>query len=321
MNAKHISIIVAVVALLTSCAKSPIEEVKPSEQLTDLELAYVGATETKAAIDGTDFPQTGEIGLFLFKDEAAGISYGGSGYTNVKYAYNSDKKKWTASPSIKVGSTPGYLYGYYPYTAGTQDKPVSIKAIPVTSTLNGDDVMYAEKVSNITDATASQTTITMNHALARIALTVTKSNYTGEAKLTNIKFTNAKGTADADKIKIASSGTLNAVNGTITADRAESLSFAVPEASQTISTDGSLYECLLVPSASVDTRQNVILTLSIDSDDKSIALSGDNGVIIKSSVKSTISITLSNTGLAVSSVSITDWASGTTHSGTIGGDI
>ena len=66
MNAKQISIIVAVVALLAGCAKSPIEDVKPSEQLTDLELAYVGATETKAAIDGTTFPTDGEIGLFLF---------------------------------------------------------------------------------------------------------------------------------------------------------------------------------------------------------------------------------------------------------------
>ena len=149
MNAKHISIIVAVVALLAGCAKSPIEEVKPSEQLADLELSYVGATETKAAIDGTDFPEKGEIGLFLFKDELAETPYGKSGYTNVKYSYDSGKKKWTASPSIKVGSTPGYLYGYYPYNSESTD----VKEIPVVSSLNGNDVMYASQVKNVTDKT------------------------------------------------------------------------------------------------------------------------------------------------------------------------
>ena len=306
--------------ILTGCAKE--NGAKP-DSWTDLEIASVSSDNSlsKAVINDTDFPQTGEIGLFLFKDESAEIPYGESGYTNVKYAYNSDKERWIASPSIKVGSTPGYLYGYYPYTADTQEQTIGIKAIPVKSSLNGDDTMYASKQSSpITDKTAAGTSIVMNHALARIALTVKKSNYTGEAKLTNIKFTNAEGTADDNKVKIASSGTLNAVDGTITATREESLSFAVPEASQPISTDGSLYECLIVPSAPVDTRQNVILTLSIDSDDKSITLSEDNGVIIKSGVKSTISITLSNTGL-VASVSITDWVTGTVHEGTIGGDI
>ena len=88
-----------------------------------------------------------------------------------------------------------------------------------------------------------------------------------------------------------------------------------------ISDSGTLYECLIIPSASVDTRQDVTLSLKIDSDDKSVTLSGDNGVKIKSGVKSTISITLSDTGLAVSSVSITDWGGGTGSSGKLGGDI
>ena len=73
MKAKHISLAfaaAAVAALLAGCAKSSVEEVNPAEQFTDLELSYVGATETKAAIDGNTFPQNGEIGLFLFNDQA-----------------------------------------------------------------------------------------------------------------------------------------------------------------------------------------------------------------------------------------------------------
>ena len=127
MNTKHISLaFAAAAALLASCAKSPIEEAKPSEQQTDLELAYVGSTEVKSVINGTDFPEEGEIGLFLYADEEATVPYG-DGFANVKYSYNSTRGRWTASPSIKVGSTPGYLYGYYPYKSGNTD----VKEIPL----------------------------------------------------------------------------------------------------------------------------------------------------------------------------------------------
>ena len=323
MNAKQTSLaLAAVAALLAGCTKNPFETPSTSNGLSDLEIASVNSVQTRAVIDGTTFPQTGHIGLFLFKDEGATTLYAESGCSNVDYSYDSSKSKWTANPSIKVGSTSGYLYGYYPYTAGTLEKPVVVTAIPIASSLNGDDVMYASKQTTpVTDKTAASTSIVMNHALARIALTVKKSNYTGAALLTNIKFTNGAGTKDEDKVKISASGTLNAVDGSITATRAESVSFAVSGDSQTISTSGTLHECLLVPSASVDARQDVMLTLTIDNIDKSVTLSGDNGVTIKSGVKSTVTLTLSDTGLTVSSVSIVDWGNGTSSTGSIGEDL
>ena len=294
MNIKHISLaFAAVAALLAGCAKSPVEKSDENGQLSDLELAYVGATETKAAIDGTTFPTEGEIGLSLFKDEAAATPYGESGYTNVKYSYNSTKEKWTADPSIKVGSTPGYLYGYYPYSSTATD----IKAIPVNSSLNGDDVMYATPVKDVTDQTAAQTSLTMNHALARVSITVKNNGYTGEAKLSKIKLEGAE---------IAPSGTLNAIDGSITATKS-SVTLDVTGNAQTITAAGTIYECLLVPSKVISDKQKVTLTLTIDGKDKTLTLSGDNGVVFKPGVKSTVTITLSNTGIALRTVSIEDW--------------
>ena len=294
MNTKHISLaFAAAAALLAGCAKSPIEKSDENGQLTDLELAYVGATGTKAAIDGTAFPTDGEIGLYLFKDEAAATPYGESGYTNVKYSYISTKEKWTAAPSIKVGSTPGYLFGYYPYDS----EVTNIKAIPVASSFNGDDVMYAKKVSNVTDATASQTSITMNHALARVCITVVNKGYTGNAKLSKIKFSGAE---------IAPEGTLNALDGSISATKSE-VTLNVTGDAQTITAAGTTYECLLVPSAVDADRQTVTLTLTIDDIDKEATLSGNNGVIIAQGTKSNITIGLSNSGISVSSVSIDEW--------------
>lgn len=293
MNTKHISLaFAAAAALLAGCTKTPIETTSASNGLADLELTSVNSVQTKAAIDGTTFPQTGEIGLFLFADELATKTYG-DGYENVKYAYNTSKSRWTASPSIKVGSTPGYLYGYYPYSSTATD----IKAIPVASSLNGDDVMYAEKVSNVTDATDSQTAITMNHALARVSITVKNNGYTGKAELSKIKFYGAE---------IAPTGTLNALDGSIAATKSD-VTLDVPAANQTITATGTTYECLLVPSEKDENKQTVALTLTIDGEDKTASLSGDNGVIIAQNTKSNITITLSNSGISVQTVSVEDW--------------
>ena len=293
MNTKHISsAALAIVAVLAACTKNPIGTPSASCGPADLELTSVNSTLTKAAIDGTTFPTDGMIGLFLFADEAADTPYG-DGYENVNYTYNSTKEKWTASPSIKVGSTPGYLYGYYPYSSSATD----VKAIPVASSLDGDDVMYASPVKNVTDQTASQTAITMNHALARVAITVVNKGYTGAAKLSSIKFSGA-GTAAA--------GTLDALDGTITATKSD-VTLDVPAASQDITAAGTTFDCLLVPSKVETGRQDVSLTLTIDGQEKSATLSGDNGVIIARNTKSNITITLSNSGISVRTVSVQDW--------------
>ena len=288
---------VAAVALLAGCnTENDFENGK--DGLASLELSSVSSSDmlTRAVIDGEDFPtDKGNIGLFLFKDELAETPYGESGYTNVKYSYDSDKKKWTANPSIKVGSTSGYLYGYYPYNADN----TNVKAIPVTSSVNGDDVMYASKQENaITDRTAANTSIKMNHALARVSITVKNNGYTGAAKLSEIKFADAK---------TSLSGSLDATTGAISGTTRADVTLTVPSGNQTITSDGTTYECLLVPSEKEESKQTVKLTLTIDGIDKEATLSENNGVIIAKGTKSNITITLSNKGISVSSVSIDEW--------------
>lgn len=297
MNIKHIaSAFTAIIftMLVAGCARESADENRHSAQLSNLELATVCATQTKAAIDGTTFPQNGHIGLFLFKESEAVTPYGDEGYNNVDYSYDQQKNKWTANPPIKVGSTAGYLYGYYPYNSAVTD----IKAVPVLSSLNGDDVMYASKQDEpITDANASRTNITMNHALARVSITIRNNGYSGQAKLSAIKFAGACTSV---------SGTLNATDGTLSGTTKADVTFAVPEAAGQITSAGSVYECLLVPSAEIGGRQNVSITFTIDGQEKTAALSGDNGVIIAQGVKSTIGITLSNSGISVQGVSVVD---------------
>lgn len=298
MNKKNIAFALSAMilaAVLTGCAKEGTDVNTQPGSLSDLELAMVNSTQTRAAIDGVVFPQDGHIGLFLFRDDAAEVQYGEDGYANVDYSYNSDRNKWTANPSMKVGSTEGYLYGYYPYSADVAD----IKAIPVMSSLNGDDVMYASRQqSPVTDENASKTVISMNHALARVSITVKNNGYSGQARLSSIRFSGAATSV---------CGTLDATDGSLSGTTRADVILDVPEADRQITAKGSVYECLLVPSAEIHGKQSVFITFTIDGQEKTAEFSSDNGVVIAQGTKSTIGITLSNSGISVQGVSIQDW--------------
>ena len=290
MQSKIIILIAGVLLAAVGCNKQEeFDSETAGKGSVSLEIAEVNpaALQTKAVVDGETFPQDGHIGLFLFKDENALTGFG-SDYKNVKYSYNSQKGKWTASPSIKVGSTPGYLFGYYPYVddKSTPRPPINIKGIEISSSFNGDDVMYVAKQDSITDQTAGNVSVTMKHALARVSITIVNKGYTGDAKLQSIKFEGAE---------IASEGTLNAVNGTITATKAKAVTLTVPSEKQQISAEGTVFECLLVPSAVVASKQSVILSLTIDGQTKTVNLD----IILASDVKSSIELNLDDSGLSV----------------------
>ena len=297
MQSKIIILIAGVLLAAVGCNKQEeFDSETAGKGSVSLEIAEVNPAglQTKAVVDGETFPQDGHIGLFLFKDENA-LNGFGSDYKNVKYSYNSQKGKWTASTPIKVGSTPGYLFGYYPYVddKSTHRPPINIKGIEISSSFNGVDVMYVAKQDPITDQTAGNVSITMKHALARVSITIVNKGYTGDAKLQSIKFEGAE---------IASEGTLNAVNGTITATKAKAVTLTVPSEKQQISAEGTVFECLLVPSAVVASKQSVNLSLTINGQTKTVNLSDDKGVILASDVKSSIELNLDDSGLSVGSI-------------------
>ena len=297
MQSKIIILIAGVLLAVVGCNKQEeFDSETAGKGSVSLEIAEVNpaALQTKAVLDGETFPQDGHIGLFLFKDENALTGFG-SDYKNVKYSYNSQKGKWTASTPIKVGSTPGYLFGYYPYVddKSTPRPPINIKGIEISSSFNGDDVMYVAKQNPVTDQTAGNVSVTMKHALARVAITVVNKGYTGDAKLQSIKFAGAE---------IAESGTLNAVDGTITATKAQAVTLTVPSEKQQFSAEGTVFECLLVPSAVVASKQSVNLSLTIGGQTKTVNLSDDKGIILASDVKSSIELNLDDSGLSVASV-------------------
>lgn len=251
-------------------------------QAVELKLSSVTSCEmqTKAVIEGTDFPLEGVIGLSLFNDENGNTSYGDC--SNLSFGYNQTESKWISKTSVSISNTV-YAFAYYPYLG---DDFKSIHNIPVASSLNGDDVMYASTQVTVQDA--RNVSLTMKHALACISIELKKdASYTGDASLTGITL---KGDG------IAASGTLDIATGGITATKAD---VSATVSNCRLSNQPVTEDLLIVPVAidNPDARQTVELWLTIDGHSMGLTFDGENGIRIKSGVKSTISITLTSSGV------------------------
>lgn len=264
-----------VAAVLLSCNRDSGMEVQ-------LGIASVTPEQlsAKSVISGDEFPEGSGIGLSLFKDSGAEEPYGTG---NVRYALG--ESGWTADqPIVMSDGTAGYLYGYYPYAAGTD-----IREIAVSSSVGGDDVMYAAQQDPVEPAEASSVKLTMKHALSFIGVKVRKGSYIGSGQLTALSL-------EGDGI--ACSGTLDAVTGVITPGSTETFACS-PDVG--IDAAGKVFECLIVPAVVSDARQTVTFGCTIDGVKKSLKLEGDNGVKVASGIASTITITVNDNGLEVSS--------------------
>lgn len=248
----------------------------------ELQLSSVTSCElqTKSVIEGTEFPLEGVIGLSLFNDENGNTSYGDC--SNLSFGYNQTESRWISKTSVSISNTV-YAFAYYPYLG---DDFTGIHEIPVASSLNGDDVMYASTQVTVQDA--RNVSLTMKHALACISIELKKDvSYTGDASLTGITL---KGDG------IAASGALDIATGSIVATKAD---VSVSVSNCKLSNQSVTEKLLIVPVPvdKPDASQTVEIWLTIDGHSMGLAFNGDNGIKIKPGVKSTISVTLTSSGV------------------------
>lgn len=281
-------------ALVSSCAKNG--ETVSSEGMKAMSLVSVNIGDgVRSSISGTAFSSADETGIGLFLTAMDGGNYDGrtSGYSNVKYVSAAGASTWTAVSPIMLSGTRGKLYGYYPYDSAVSD----IKAVPVESSLDGTDYMYADAVENVSSE-APGVSLTLRHALARVDVSFIKgTDYTGPCNLTAFSVS-----GDG----IASAGTFDATNGAISASKGE-VTFSVGE---TFASATYCARLLLIPSTVSDALQTMNIKCTIDSREFDVTLENTNGVIIKQGTNSTVSLTVADKGLEVSSVSIVDWTTG-----------
>ena len=298
------SIILLAALALTSCSKT--EEFRHNAanalEITSVSgispFALMQEPASKAVITGETLPgdeATKGIGLFVTATD--GTAYDGktTGYSNVKYAYSSEK--WSAASPIYLSNTAGKLYGYFPYNVDA----ANLTAIPVVSSLNGTDYLYA--TSQDVSFSNKSVNLQMNHALARLHLTIKKGDkYLSDCNLSKIilqsKAIDASGTMDI---------TTGIVSATKAADATGTFTLTGTDA---VTKTGIEKDILLVPADNSEGKKDITLTLTIDGVDAEVNFTADKGLDIRSGIQNNVTLTIEDTGIKVTGVGVGEWGEG-----------
>lgn len=294
---KRRSLIFLIPVIMASCTQEKVGEVP-------MELKSVGIDPTRTVIESSSFDEATESSLGLFLKAADGVSnYNGqtSGFNNVRFSKPAGSTVWSTASQLSLTSAQGTVFAYYPYASSITD----ITSVPVVSSINGDDYLYAVPVQGVNNANPS-ISLTMKHALALVSVKFVKSgSYSGNGELTSLSLTSAA---------TALNGTLDAKTGAVQA-AASTISFS--SFTHQITASGITEAILAVPAVSSDAA-DVTMRCVIDGNEYVVALlaSEGNGVKVAQGVKSTVTLTLKGGALALESVSVEDW---NTFDGTTGG--
>ncbi len=289
MIKQHIYSALVLTALLSAGCTKEIENTLDGSDSSAIELSSVSTDPTtKAVITGTEFTTdeaAAGIGLFLL--DGTGATYG-SNEVNVKYTFSSSK--WTAASPLRVGGTSGKLYGYYPYSGTATD----ITAIPVASSINGTDYLFAAPVE-VTAATAKNVSLSLSHSLARVRLSFKlDGSYSRSGALSEISLW-----GDC----VAASGKLNAKTGGIDATASK---FTASTAQTLSKTAFTTIECLVVPASIESGTPELKIACTIDGQACATSFTGSLATLA-SGRQTTIELTVSNSVISVSGVSVDPW--------------
>ncbi|MCQ2051575.1 MAG: fimbrillin family protein [Bacteroidaceae bacterium] len=253
---------------------------------------------SKAVIDGNELPGSEAaqgIGIFVTAQDGSAYDGHDKGYSNVEYTYNGEK--WSTTTPIYLSNTVGKLYGYFPYNAGA----TNLKAVPIASSLNGTDYLYA--VPQEVSITEKSVSLQMNHALARLHLTLKKGEkYNAAGVISGITL---KSTA------IDATGTMDITTGEVSATKTKTDKGVVElVASGSLSTGDQTYDILLVPADGSDAANPFDIFISIDGTTAGVTLSGENGITVQSGKQYDVTLEIDATGVKVTGVGVGVWGDG-----------
>lgn len=285
---------------VASCTETLPEDITRTTEDSKvyLKIGSVSTSElTKSAIEGSKFPTADAASIGLFID---GEGYTGTKYTNVRYTKPEGSDSWAADPQIELQAAEATVYGYYPYQAGI----TGISSIPVSSSIDGNDWMWATPVEKVSSSNPD-VSLSMNHALALVEVTFNIVGYAEGAELTALTLTAGS---------FSQTGTLNATDGTLTPGTDATGGCQLLAGNQTLAIKDSkiVAKCLLVPASTSSTRQDMTIACTLDGKNLKASLTGGNGVTVKSGTKSTVSLNVKGTTMEVASVVVSGWNGGVT---------
>lgn len=292
MNMKITKTIISLAVLAVAAGCSKQAEISPDGSGTVLRVNSVSAVPvaSKAVLEGTGFSDGDEVGLF-FIDSKDGKTIN---YANVRYVCSGGA--WSSSSPISLTMAKGNLYGYFPYDASKKN----LEAIPVESSIDGNDYMFAVPIRNVSKNNPS-VDMTMRHALALVSVVFRMDReLPGTGILTSLSLEGGG---------LAMNGTMN-IKDTVITSSAAKVSFT--GLSEEISVAGISEDCLIVPVGNIVDAQDLTLGCTIDGVDYTLDLeaAAGNGVIVRSGFHSRITLTVTCRGLELTGVDVTAWAAG-----------
>lgn len=298
------SAIILLAALsLAGCSKTEEFQNNPDSALEIASVSGISSYKlmSKAVITDDSLPNNESAkGIGLFVTATDGGAYDGKteGFSNVRYTYNGEK--WSTTTPVYLSKTEGKLYGYFPYS----EAATNLKAIPVASSLNGTDYLYA--TTNDVSYTDKSVSLQMNHALARFHLTIKKGDkYLKDCNLSKILI---------ESKAIDSYGTMDITMGTVAGSKTEGetgcVVFDGDGVTGTVTETGIEKDILLVPADNENGKKELFLTLTIDGSDAKIKFSGEGGLDIRSGIQCNATIEIQDSGIKVIGVGVATWGEG-----------
>jgi len=239
----------------------------------------VAEVQSRAIFNEASLPTASVVGAKLD---------GYDSYSAITFTANGtgQSQTWTPSTDVVLGEDQGTLYTYFPHSQNTD-----ISAIPVDMTAaDQTDWLYGTPVTGVSEDNAN-VTVTLNHALANINLTLAKGSYVGTGNVTAIS---------VKSDGIAPKGTFNAAQETPGYSALKDEGTAI-ERTVTTTLGGTATDIMVVP-----TGQSAAITFNVTVDGTAYtATSAAVQLEMGSSYKYTL--TLNSTMMGVSEVAVTQW--------------
>ena len=255
------------------------------------------AKQSRAIVHGEWLPSGSTIGMSLFDTE--GDDYDGQGYYNIQYkATGAEEAQTWASMGVTpaVSANEAVLVAYHPYN---DDEDLDIFAMPV-EIASQTDYMYSGSVTGITNA-APKADIVLDHALTAIRVKLVLGDFTGDASVSEIAVASPA---------LASAATLNAADGSLDNIVGQGDKFALPVNFGLVA-GGTDNDIMFVPDAAVASG---VTTVSATIGGKKYTAGIECDQAYKQGYIYTYTLTLNNSGFAVTKVNVKPWETGTDNS-------
>lgn len=301
---------------------------------------------TRTIVYGTGFPTGSEIGVHVALGAATdtdgnkgapGTPYSADYFTNQMFHFNGST--WTPNADYNLSADKGTVYAYYPFdsaarfnTPGTATIPVSIQptgditvkngssatdnvnssdAITTPAANESDFMYYAPGASRAVVSNREHSAVlTMQHALAQVSFRVIKaSNYPGAGNFTGYEIYDTGSTSLITTS--AASSVMSIVDGSLNIDTPVKGNIARNIIGYQLGTDltqATIVSNLVFPVPSIATGA-LSVRLRIDTEDYTAELPVTAGTsdAWTAGKNYLYSVTLSGTGINITSVSIADW--------------